>query len=596
MCREALPDRVVTGEGLLWLRAIAYAACEIVGAFETTLPATILIVDDEQASRSSLSEALIAEGHHVIEAASGDKALQVLRGQQIELALLSEQLSDKSGAELCREIKGDPELGRTFVILAAKSQTTGAQARVAGADGCLPHPKKDQELCAWVQAYLRVQRAEAELRSTRAKLEHEVQEQTAELRRMNTALQAEVVTRQQAEEIQRRYAMRLEILHSMDQAILSARSPEDIAVAALSRVRGLLPHEQASVWEIDERQGLVTALAADDCGQVSSRTDLSFPLERLSRSRAFQSSQPYRLTRTVNLFAAGAQPGKAWQALIDLPLIAGDQLIGVLNFTTDQLDAFTREHQEIAQEIAAQLAVALQQARLFEQVLTGREHLRALSLRLVEVQEAERRYIARELHDEIGQMLTGLKLQLDLCERQTADSMRKSLGEARELVSDLLNQVRKLSLDLRPQILDDLGLLAALDWHIKRFSKQTALRVDFKHELPPGRLPGQLETAIFRIVQEALTNVARHAGTNEAQVRLWVNGNRIGLRVADQGRGFEATKSLNRLSSGLVGMRERANLVGGEFLMESSPGRGTTLSVELPLQSTSDQGQNRSDP
>lgn len=554
-----------------------------VGELKTTLPATILIADSTAASRSSLARALLAAGHNVIEAESAVEALLVLRKQRVELALLKEKLSESSGVELCREIKRDPALDGTSVILVATHPTTDALAQVAGADGYLLHPRDDQEWRAWVLAYLRVQRAEAELRSTRAKLDQGVQEQTAELRRMNTALQAEVVTRQQAEGIQRRYAMRLEILHSMDQAILSARSPEDIAVAALSKVRDLLPHEQASVWEIDERHGMVNALAADDSGEVSSRTGHSFPLRRLSQSRAFQSSQPFRLTRAVNLFTVGDHAAKAWQALIDLPLIAGDQLIGVLNFTTDRLEAFTREHQEIAQEIAAQLAVALRQARLFEQVLQGRERLRALSLRLVEVQEAERRRIARELHDEIGQMLTGLKLQLDLCERQTVEPVRNSLGEARELVSQLLNQVRKLSLDLRPQMLDDLGLLAALDWHLKRFSKQTALEVDFNHELPPGRLPGQLETAIFRIVQEALTNVARHAGTNEAQVRLWAKGDRIGLHVADKGRGFEAETLQSRLSSGLLGMRERASLLGGEFIVESSPGKGTTISVELPL-------------
>lgn len=210
--------------------------------------------------------------------------------------------------------------------------------------------------------------------------------------------------------------------------------------------------------------------------------------------------------------------------------------------------------------------------------------LRAMSLRLVEVQEAERRCLARELHDELGQVLTGLKMELDQSLPLAGGPLRTRLQEAVGLVNHLLQSVRSLSLELRPQMLDDLGLLVALDWHLKRYTKQTSIPVEFKRTELPDRLAPELETAIYRIVQEALTNVARHSCASQTTVRLWANAGRVGVQIADNGTGFDAAAADPRhTSSGLTGMRERAELLGGEFTLESKPGQGTTLTVELPL-------------
>jgi signal transduction histidine kinase len=203
----------------------------------------------------------------------------------------------------------------------------------------------------------------------------------------------------------------------------------------------------------------------------------------------------------------------------------------------------------------------------------------------VDEQEAERRFIARELHDEIGQMVTGLKLVLETSLRPASEAEEQGFEEAMTLINDLIERVRQLSMNLRPQMLDDLGLLVALDWHFKRYFKQTGIRVLFKHKPIPERLPSQLETAIFRIVQEALTNVARHAEVKEVSVGLWTDGPRIGLQVRDAGTGFTVAEALaKRASTGLSGMKERAELLGGEFTLESTKGGGTCLTVELPLE------------
>lgn len=210
--------------------------------------------------------------------------------------------------------------------------------------------------------------------------------------------------------------------------------------------------------------------------------------------------------------------------------------------------------------------------------------LKALSLRLVDVQEAERRFLARELHDEIGQTVTCLKLVLETSLRPESPAQQQSFDEALGLINDLIERVRQLSINLRPQMLDDLGLITALDWHLKRYQKQTGIAVQFRYTPMPERLEPALETAIFRIVQEALTNVARHARVKEVAVRLWVNAGRAGVQIQEAGTGFDVASVLaQRSSSGVAGMRERVELLGGEFTLESNPGQGTCLTVELPM-------------
>jgi PAS domain S-box-containing protein len=204
--------------------------------------------------------------------------------------------------------------------------------------------------------------------------------------------------------------------------------------------------------------------------------------------------------------------------------------------------------------------------------------LRELSRRLLEVQEQERRHLARELHDEVGQLLTGLHLALG-----AAGAPARDLDGARALVRELTGRVRALSLRLRPTMLDDLGLVPALLWLCDNFTQRTGIRVAFRHGGLSGRLPPEVETAAYRIAQEALTNVARHAGVREASARAWLTGGRLHLEVEDEGAGFDpAAAGAGGPSAGLSGMQERAALLGGRLSVESSPGRGTRVAAVLP--------------
>lgn len=213
------------------------------------------------------------------------------------------------------------------------------------------------------------------------------------------------------------------------------------------------------------------------------------------------------------------------------------------------------------------------------------DRFKFLSRRLMEVQELERRNIALELHDEIGQVLTGLKLTLEMGARLPPEEVGENLHQAGVLVNELMARARKLSLDLRPAMLDDLGLLPTLLWHIENYTARTQIRVYFRHGGIEGRrFAPEVETAAYRIVQEALTNVARHADVNEVNVQLWIQKQSICIEVEDQGKGFDVEAALmSSDNSGLTGMRERTTLLDGQLRLESQIGKGTHLSAQLSV-------------
>jgi PAS domain S-box-containing protein len=212
------------------------------------------------------------------------------------------------------------------------------------------------------------------------------------------------------------------------------------------------------------------------------------------------------------------------------------------------------------------------------------ERLQALSVRLLEVQEAERRFIAQELHDEIGQTLTGINLAIDVLMKTAPENIGASLSEVQNSVKDLMTRVRNISLDLRPSMLDDLGLLHALLWHFDRYALQTGIRVIFRHEGLDTRFSPEIETGAYRVIQEALTNIARHAGVNEAEVLVVAGSDTFAITIQDRGKGFDPERAQCAGNTiGLEGMKERLVLLGGRLTLESGPGKGTRLLVEIPL-------------
>ncbi|HET9491261.1 MAG TPA: PAS domain-containing sensor histidine kinase [Methylomirabilota bacterium] len=219
--------------------------------------------------------------------------------------------------------------------------------------------------------------------------------------------------------------------------------------------------------------------------------------------------------------------------------------------------------------------------------VTERKRLeQRLGEQLFDAQESERRALARELHDHVGQELTALKMLLRLAQRDST-AREHVLKEAGELVDELVWRVRGLSLDLRPTVLDDLGLRAALEAYFERYTARTNIGVRFEHGGLEARLPHRVETAAYRIVQEALTNVTRHSRGRHVSVRVVKGGTMLVVQIEDQGAGFAVETALaSGASSGLSGMRERADLLGGHLTIESQPGQGTMVTGWLPVNRT----------
>jgi PAS domain S-box-containing protein len=398
----------------------------------------------------------------------------------------------------------------------------------------------------------------------------------------------DVTERKQYEEATRRLSRRLAALHDMDRAILAARSPEEISDAALSRIVEVVPVQGASVCVVDPGAKTARVLAARGPGEDQAAAGTTAPLERdtlsheacLGRKRVVEDmgARPGPSLGEELPVCAGS-PGE-----VNLPIVIGEDLLGSLKVAVASPGGPTEEDLDFLRQVADSLGVAIRQFLLHENLAAGRRRLQALSHRLLEVQEEERRGIARELHDEVGQLVTGLKLTLEMAGRGDERSRTAGLGEAVRLADELLARVRDLSLDLRPAMLDDLGLVPALLWQIDRFHCATKIRVAFRHRNVEGRrFPRELETAVFRIGQEALTNVARHAGVSEAAMSLWADGESLWLRVEDGGRGFDARAVMAGWSGGMGGIRERVNLLGGKLDVEAAEGKGCRVSVELPL-------------
>jgi PAS domain S-box-containing protein len=265
-------------------------------------------------------------------------------------------------------------------------------------------------------------------------------------------------------------------------------------------------------------------------------------------------------------------------------LFRGNDLIGALiSVFTQQPKVLPHDELALLRGLADQAASAIENAELFEQVRAGRERQRKLAKSLVDIQEAERRHIARELHDHLGQLLTGLQFMLETTKTQSSGKQRSSLEEIQSSVTDIIGQVREMSLNLRPSMLDDMGLIPTLLWHIDRYTKQTQIRVNFRYDEISHRLPLEIETAAYRIIQEALTNVARYAQVNEVFVGLVIQDKTLWVEVLDEGKGFDPSTALDGLSSGIGGMRERASLLGGYLVVESFIDQGTQIVAALPI-------------
>ena len=385
-------------------------------------------------------------------------------------------------------------------------------------------------------------------------------------------------------EQEKKHRQEAELLQQATITIASSLNLQEVLNQILTSLKKVVPFDSAAICLIEDEYLRIAAQggSAWHFREVGDRIEKSaglFPLLETAHSPVYLADAQQH-PNYQQWSADGKTLIHGWMGV---PLIAYDRTIGYLLLNNQEIDVYTPDHARLAQAFVNQAALAIEKARLFEQVRNGRERLRAVSKKLVEIQEEERRFIAHELHDEIGQELTGLQFLLEMCKNEDEETKLQALAESQELVRGLMAQVRELSINLHPSMIDDLGLLPALNAHFVRFQQKTGIRVQFSYQNLERRFAPGLEVAAFRVVQEALTNTARYAGVKELDVNIVADNATLTIEITDHGQGFDTRilQDSNR-SFGIAGMRERTELAGGKFELFSSPRRGTRIIAVFP--------------
>lgn len=311
--------------------------------------------------------------------------------------------------------------------------------------------------------------------------------------------------------------------------------------------------------------------------------------------RCLQMLRDGQLAHAVNIVDCQRLEQAGWDhpRHVTVPLRTAGGAIGVMNLVLPRRRTLTGRELATLSAIGDQIGLAAERARLYEEVRAKEAMRGELLQKLITAQEEERRRIARELHDEAGQAITALILNLEVAERSAAvPSEQQRLGRLRGIAEDTLAELRKMIYDLRPTILDDLGLAAAIRWYVKENVEPQGVQVDLALVGLEQRMPHHIETAVFRIVQEAFSNIVKHAEATRASVEVTVADRQVRLAVQDNGKGFDpgtVPHGSERRGMGLMGMRERAELLGGTWKVSSRQMTGTRVEAVIPVEAVHDE-------
>jgi signal transduction histidine kinase len=418
---------------------------------------------------------------------------------------------------------------------------------------------------AWGNLYL-TEKAEGE----------DFTEADEEIARVLAAQAAVAVENARLYESATRWSRQLEALHEVLRSIVGESQLPRLLELIARRLRELVEAETVLIVRpTPDGQLRVEATAGGDAGRW-----LGHRLDR----RASKSARVLERRRSVRIDDVLTDPEineefareQGMRAAMFVPLVVGERALGVVvvqnRLTVD--GRFSDADLRLAEIFAGRAAVACD---LSERV--GRETMR----RVIEGQELERRRLARELHDETGQALTSILLGLKAVRAAGSEEEGAQVEEeVRGLVVQALHEVRRLAVELRPQALDDFGLMPAVERLTETIAERSGIEIHVHANVPPERLPGEVETVLYRLVQEALTNVVKHANASTVSVLVALQDGAVSAIVEDDGRGF-APGNAREDALGLLGMRERLASLGGELTIESTPGAGTTVRAVLPV-------------
>ncbi len=368
------------------------------------------------------------------------------------------------------------------------------------------------------------------------------------------------------------------------QSISTARSPEEVGAVALRHIRDVVSCRWVCVAVLD-CAAQVFRIVASWCDEGVSCAPIQPGREYPVGCTAGAVEQINALPGASEFVARLCEHGMTEM----LPLTARGELVGLLALALTSPEDRTDDASSILREVASWLALALDNVMLSRAVRKQREQMQKLAARMSEAQETERRRLAIELHDRVGQNLTALGINLNIVRSLLPQDQMARLGPkldiAMGLLEETIERIRDLNSDLRPPVLDDYGVLAALRWFCQRFTERTGVETVVEGREPNPRLEQIEEIGLFRIAQEALTNAAKHARARSVVVRCEEDSDVVRLVISDDGIGFDPSSyrsNERRAGWGLIGMQERAAAVGGQLRIESTSGAGTRVLVEIP--------------
>jgi PAS domain S-box-containing protein len=492
----------------------------------------VLIVEDNSLISEIIKGLLEETGYTVVgEATDGLEAVEMTQSTRPDVVLMDIRMPIMDGIEATRLIQ---ERCPTPVVVLTAYDTPELveRASAAGAGAYLVKPPNAREI------------------------EHAITIAIArfsdmmELRRLNAEFQAEIAERKRAEEALRKREQEIRVIAENVPALVSY-------VDADGRYRFV--NKRYEEWFGVPRTEIIgkhyrEVLGEDTYDQIKDRVEATLSGQRTR----YEEALPY------------ARGGTRWVTADYVP-DTGDQ---------GEVKGFFALVTDITERVQAE-----------EEVAKYQRDLQRLSAQLINTQEEERKRISQELHDEMGQALTAMSINLAAIEKELSPerspTISERLAETSSLADRTLEQVRELSLDLRPSMLDDLGLVPTLRWYVNRYAKRLDIEVEFEVMGLEERLSAEMETVLYRAVQEALTNVARHAQASRVRIQLERKESTVAAFIEDNGQGFDREEVAGREASargvGLLGMRERVASLGGRLHIQSRPGQGTRLSLEIPV-------------
>ena len=497
------------------------------GTIQTIRPATFLVVEDNPQNLELLVRLLRREGHEVFDAANGVRGLELAREKKPDIALLDVVLPDISGIEGCRQIKTDPSLAGTFVVLISSEEIT-TDKKVAGlsdgADDYIVRPLPMRELAARLRVMVRLQRAETALRDS-GRFSQQI---------ISSAREGIIV-----------------LDHDLRYVVWNPFMEELTGVPAAA----LIGKHPLDIFPFLKKAGIYAHIERALAGEVV--TSLDVPHD----------------------FAASGRAG--WTISKHGPMRgASGEIIGVITTVHDitlrkQAEAKLKHLNTYLDQCVAERTAELRVAN---------ESLRAMPQHILEAQEEERRRVARELHDGVNQILSSARFRLRGEIERLTGMETAALNEVSALIGRANMEVTLISRGLRPVELDDLGLAIAIQNSAEEFQARTGVVAEVLWPDGMNRLPAVFELALYRIAQEALTNVEKHARAGRVNISFARNADGVELRIRDDGRGFSVVpRRRRRKGAGLLNIKERATLAGGTVEITSERGKGTEIVARLPL-------------